>query len=401
VAEAHRLGATWCVEACDADADAADRKLLLGRALAYDPTSGPAQARLCALAKDDGFEPLRTCLATLADKQGTPDDIVAPLRAALAAHDQEVERQKLLASTSPDDWRDLVKRFPDSGEAKAAQDKIARFESLCADSDRFTALLRKSEREMRTAVGDARAAGFKPVAMLHFLGSFETRAKALDAAVADLRTHQVKADEKAVQAALIASMTSLAKGNRMVGDELQAALDDRDHEKFNEVLLGFEQTMHEVGPELRNTYSLIDGECQLTTALRGLSDGGAQGADSSDGGTGGGAPAGDDDGTDAKHPSLPTSDDGFVDKRGGWGWGDKCWIHIKAGKWGWAKAECDKGMAIADPGAPQPRASLLYNEGLIAKAAGDVGEARKDFQQSLGLREHPEVRAALDSLPAP
>ena len=112
------------------------------------------------------------------------------------------------------------------------------------------------------------------------------------------------------------------------------------------------------------------------------------------------ASSGNNDGTDSKNPVLPASDEGFADTRGGWGWGDRCYVNIKAGKWGWAKAECDKGMAIADPTTQQPRASLLYNEGLIAKASGDVAGARQDFTSSLALREHPAVRSALDSLPA-
>jgi serine/threonine protein kinase len=104
------------------------------------------------------------------------------------------------------------------------------------------------------------------------------------------------------------------------------------------------------------------------------------------------------DGSDVRQPSLPVEDTGFVDTRGGWGWGDKCWIHIRAQKWGWAKAECDSGMMVADPSAPQPRASLLYNEGLIAKATGDIDGAQTYFTYSLELRENAEVRAALDSL---
>lgn len=104
------------------------------------------------------------------------------------------------------------------------------------------------------------------------------------------------------------------------------------------------------------------------------------------------------DGTDANLPVLPEVDKHFVDARGGWGWSDKCWINLKAGKWGWAKAECDMAMAM-NPASPQPRASLLYNEGLVATAAGKIDEARRDFTSSLALREHPEVRAALNSLP--
>ncbi len=103
------------------------------------------------------------------------------------------------------------------------------------------------------------------------------------------------------------------------------------------------------------------------------------------------------DGTDGNRPILPDVDKGFVDTRGGWGWGDRCWINLKAGKWGWAKAECDQGMAM-NPASPQPRASLLYNEGLVAKAAGRIDEARQDFTSSLALRENAEVRAALNSL---
>lgn len=105
------------------------------------------------------------------------------------------------------------------------------------------------------------------------------------------------------------------------------------------------------------------------------------------------------DGSDADRPSLAPSDDGFVDQRGGWGWGDRCWTHIKAGKLGWARAACLRGMYVADTNAQQPRASLLYNLGVIAKGARHYDQARSYFVQSLALREHPEVRAALNSLP--
>jgi hypothetical protein len=37
------------------------------------------------------------------------------------------------------------------------------------------------------------------------------------------------------------------------------------------------------------------------------------------------------DGTDGNRPVLPDVDKGFVDTRGGWGWGDKCWLNIKGG----------------------------------------------------------------------
>lgn len=102
---------------------------------------------------------------------------------------------------------------------------------------------------------------------------------------------------------------------------------------------------------------------------------------------------------DAKRPALSPDDIGFVDTRGGQGWGDKCWLNIKAKKWEWAKAECDEAMKMS-PSSPQPKASLLFNLGLIAKGTGDLEEARRYFTESLALREHPAVRVALNDLPA-
>jgi hypothetical protein len=102
---------------------------------------------------------------------------------------------------------------------------------------------------------------------------------------------------------------------------------------------------------------------------------------------------------DVVRPTLAPDDAGFVDTRHGWGWGDRCWNHLREGKYGWARAECDKGLAMAG-GSPSPRPSLLYNIGLIEQATGNLDAARRYFQQSLTLREHPEVRAALNALPA-
>jgi hypothetical protein len=58
---------------------------------------------------------------------------------------------------------------------------------------------------------------------------------------------------------------------------------------------------------------------------------------------------------------------------------------LRAGKFGWARAACDRGLALPDLD-PKARPPLLYNEGLIAKATGDLSTARTDFAQSLALR---------------
>ncbi|MEZ4294214.1 MAG: tetratricopeptide repeat protein [Polyangiaceae bacterium] len=103
------------------------------------------------------------------------------------------------------------------------------------------------------------------------------------------------------------------------------------------------------------------------------------------------------DGGDARRPALAPDDQGFIDKHGGWDWGNRCWKHINSQKWGWAKAACDRAMAM-NPASPAPRTQVLYNLGLIEQSMGNVSAARQYFAQSLELREHPDVRRALDSL---
>jgi hypothetical protein len=103
------------------------------------------------------------------------------------------------------------------------------------------------------------------------------------------------------------------------------------------------------------------------------------------------------DGSNPARPLLAPDDVGFVDTQGGWGWSERCYRHLLKGKWAWAKAECDSGLAL-NPARPEPRAALLYNEGLIARAAGHFDEARANFSESLSLKVVAEVRAALDSV---
>jgi hypothetical protein len=91
------------------------------------------------------------------------------------------------------------------------------------------------------------------------------------------------------------------------------------------------------------------------------------------------------DGTDSTAPILSPDDANFVDARKGFGWGDRCFTEIKQGKWGWAHAACDRALALPDVDS-KARPLLLYNEGLIAKHAGDNVAARNYFAQSLALR---------------
>ena len=45
---------------------------------------------------------------------------------------------------------------------------------------------------------------------------------------------------------------------------------------------------------------------------------------------------------------LSPDDVNFVDNRKGFGWSDRCFTEIKAAKWGWARAACDRGLALPD-----------------------------------------------------
>lgn len=110
-----------------------------------------------------------------------------------------------------------------------------------------------------------------------------------------------------------------------------------------------------------------------------------------------GASASTSPGLDASRPELAPSDAGFVDSKAGWGWSDRCWKSLHEGKLGFAKAQCAEGLKIAkaDGSRASARPSLLYNLGLIAERAANKDEAKTLFEQSLALRYHPEVAAAL------
>ena len=51
-----------------------------------------------------------------------------------------------------------------------------------------------------------------------------------------------------------------------------------------------------------------------------------------------------------------------------------------------------------NPATPQPKASLLYNKGLVETKLGHTDAARQLFVESLALRPNAEVQAALNSL---
>jgi hypothetical protein len=98
--------------------------------------------------------------------------------------------------------------------------------------------------------------------------------------------------------------------------------------------------------------------------------------------------------------SLAPQDVDFRDARGGWGWGDRCFLHIKAGRLANARAACDRGLAEASDA--NVRGALLYNLGLIEERSGNPDAARARYEESLRARPGNAVVAkALAALSPP
>jgi hypothetical protein len=85
-----------------------------------------------------------------------------------------------------------------------------------------------------------------------------------------------------------------------------------------------------------------------------------------------------------KQSELAAEDQSFVDDRQGFGWGDRCYKHYKAGTLKFARAACQKGLD-AQP-EPKVRGAILYNLALVDEQAGDKKAACEWLRQSLAFR---------------
>ena len=94
--------------------------------------------------------------------------------------------------------------------------------------------------------------------------------------------------------------------------------------------------------------------------------------------------------TTALRSELAPADIGFVDTQRGTGWGNRCWLHLRAGRFDWARAACERGLALV-PARPYPRAYLVYNMGLIEVHDARPDLAREHFQESIALRPASDV----------
>lgn len=93
--------------------------------------------------------------------------------------------------------------------------------------------------------------------------------------------------------------------------------------------------------------------------------------------------------------TFAPEDASFDDRRGGRGWGNRCFAHIGAGNLDAAQAACLRGLDEAE--ATTTQAAILYNLGLIAEARGWPSVAAERYQASLELRENATVRERYDA----
>ena len=93
---------------------------------------------------------------------------------------------------------------------------------------------------------------------------------------------------------------------------------------------------------------------------------------------------------------LDPADAGFVDRRLGRDWGNRCYRHVLAGAFEAAQAACEAGLALAPDDAV--RGAILFNLGLAAQGRGWTQRAIEYFTESLAVRENETVRTRLEEL---
>jgi len=97
-----------------------------------------------------------------------------------------------------------------------------------------------------------------------------------------------------------------------------------------------------------------------------------------------------------KTATLASEDKGFVDSRGGFEWGNRCYVHLKAGRLANARAACQKGLGMSPT--PEVRGAILYNMALVEEADGDTALACRYIRESLAARDSGPVRRKLAAL---
>ena len=97
-----------------------------------------------------------------------------------------------------------------------------------------------------------------------------------------------------------------------------------------------------------------------------------------------------------KPVKLSPEDEKFVDDKQGFGWGTRCYTHLKSGALPFARAACQKGLE-QNPDA-QTKGAILFNYALVEDAGGDPVAACELLSQSLTVRPNKDVQKKVDNM---
>ena len=94
---------------------------------------------------------------------------------------------------------------------------------------------------------------------------------------------------------------------------------------------------------------------------------------------------------------LAPEDRGYRDTQGGAGWGNRCFVHVRARRLENARAACQQGLAV-NP-SPAIEGAILYSLAVAEELAGDPRRACRLLGQSLDVRPgNGPTRAKHDAL---
>jgi hypothetical protein len=177
---------------------------------------------------------------------------------SVAAAEGVSERIRLVSSTSPDDWRTLISKYPGTPEAQSAETRLEESVSICAnlESWQLGRPLRRAERfgeEFSTArkAPDA-LEGLTPVGIHSIAGKALEDGKSVREVLTQIQAHSARPGEDSVQSSLVTD------------HQLMAALDD----KWRENLQALEPSVTSVTALVKQTDALA-GRITLNEAKRG------------------------------------------------------------------------------------------------------------------------------------
>lgn len=141
----------------------------------------------------------------------------ADKKAAAEKAAQQAKRKSLLASTNPTDWKTLIKDSPGTDEAKLAEEKLGKHESVCLDRSRWNPTLaikrlgdRSGQAAMMSNMSDALAAH----TAVGLGDACKKETERLEGEAKEIKGHAVRPGEAAIQKELAMDRQKLADMNK-------------------------------------------------------------------------------------------------------------------------------------------------------------------------------------------